>query len=122
MTDRTLTVVRHDDPSGVAVVTVSGELDHHTAPEVTRVVRGVPCTQDTPTVVDLTALSYCDSTGITVLVSAHQRAKAHNSGFVVAGLNSGLMRVFHIAGLDQLITFAPSLPEAVSLLKPAGRP
>lgn len=120
MTDRTLTVLRHEDPSGIVVVTVTGELDHHTAPELTRAVRDVPFTTDTPTIVDLTDLDYCDSTGITVLVSAYQRAKAQDSGFAVAGLNSGLTRVFHIAGLDQIITFVPALADAISLLKPAG--
>jgi anti-sigma B factor antagonist len=120
VTDSTLTVLRHDDASGAAVVAVSGDLDHHTAPELKTVLRGVPCTADTPTVVDLTGLAYCDSTGITVLVAAYQRAKAQNSRLVVAGLNSGLTRVFHIAGLDQILTFAPTVAEAVSLLKPGA--
>jgi anti-sigma B factor antagonist len=122
VTDSTLTVLRHDDPSGAAVVAVSGDLDHHTAPELTLVLRAVPCTEDIPTIVDLTGLAYCDSTGITVLVAAYQRAMAENSGLVIAGLNSGLTRVFHIAGLDQILTFAPTVAEAVSLLKPAVEP
>lgn len=122
MTDSTLNVLRHDDASGAAVVAVSGDLDHHTAPQLTLALRGVPCTADTPTVVDLTELAYCDSTGLTVLVAAYQRAAAQNSGLVVAGLNSGLARVFQIAGLDQILTFAPTVAEAVSLLKPAVGP
>lgn len=120
MTDRTLTVLHHDDPSGAAVVAVSGELDHHTAPELTRALRDVPFTADTPTVIDLTGLTYCDSTGITVLVSAYQRAKQQDSGLVVAGLDRGLMRVFQIVGLDQILAFAPTVADAVGFLRPAG--
>jgi anti-sigma B factor antagonist len=118
VTDRILTVLRHEDPSGAVVVTVTGELDHHTAPELTRTVRDLPFTAEPPTVIDLTELGYCDSTGMTVLVAAYQRAKAQNSGLVIAGLDSGLLRVFQIAGLDQLLTFAPSVGDAVRLLKP----
>lgn len=106
------------DPSGAVVVTVTGELDHHTAPELTRTVRDLPFTAEQPTVIDLTELGYCDSTGMTVLVAAYQRAKAQDSGLVIAGLDSGLLRVFQIAGLDQLLTFASSVGDAVRLLKP----
>ena len=120
MTDRTLTVVHHDDPSGAAVVAVSGELDHHTSPELTQALRGVPFTADTPTVIDLTGLSYCDSTGITVLVTAYQRAKQQDSALVVAGLDHGLMRVFQIVGLDQILTFVPTVADALELLRPTG--
>lgn len=118
MTDRILTVLRHEDPSGAVVVTVAGELDHHTAPELTRAVRDLPLTAEQPTIIDLTELDYCDSTGITVLVAAYQRAKAQDSGLVVAGLDGGLLRVFQIAGLDRLLTFVPSVGDAVRLLKP----
>lgn len=120
MTDRTLTVLHHDDPSGAAVVAVSGELDHHTSPELTRALRDVPFTPDTPTIIDLTGLTYCDSTGITVLVTAYQRAKRQDSGLVVAGLDRNLMRVFQIVGLDQILTFVPTVADAVGLLRPTG--
>lgn len=120
MTDRTLTVLHHDDPSGVTVVTVSGELDHHTSPELTQALRDVSFAPDTPTVIDLTELTYCDSTGITVLVTAYQRAKQHDSGLMVAGLDGNLMRVFQIVGLDQILTFAPTVADAIGALKPTG--
>lgn len=120
MTDRILTVLHHDDPSGAAVVAVSGELDHHTAPELKRALHDVPFAPETPTVIDLTELTYCDSTGITVLVTAYQRAKRQGSALVVAGLDAGLMRVFHIVGLDQILTFAPTVADAVESLKRTG--
>ncbi|MBS2532648.1 STAS domain-containing protein [Catenulispora sp. NF23] len=122
MTDRTLTVLLDDDPSGVAVLTLTGELDQHTAPDLTKAVRDAPFTKDRPTVIDLTGLTFCDSTGITVLVMAYQRAEKQDSGLVVAGLDSNLMSVFHIVGLDQILTFAPTLAEAIALLRPAIEP
>jgi anti-sigma B factor antagonist len=115
-----MTVQHHDDPSGAAVVAVSGELDHHTAPELTRALRDIPFTPDTPTVIDLTGLTYCDSTGITVLVTAYQRANQQDSGLVIAGLDVALMRVFQIVGIDQILTFAPTVADAVRLLRPTG--
>lgn len=122
MTDRTLTVVHHEGPQGVVVMTVTGELDQHTAPELTKAVRDVPFTPDRPTIIDLNGLTFCDSTGITVLVMAYQRAKKQDSGLVIAGLDSHLMSVFRIVGLDQILTFAPTLAEATALLRPVTEP
>ena len=122
MTDRILTVVQHEDPSGAAVVAVSGELDHHTAPELKRALHDVPFTPETPTVIDLTELTYCDSTGITVVVTAYQRAKREGSGLVVAGLDSNLMCVVQIVGRDQILTFFPTVADAIESLKRTGEP
>lgn len=118
MTDRTLTAVRLSHPAGATVVAVTGELDHHTAQELTEVVDGTPFASDAPVVIDLTGLTYCDSTGITVLVAAYNRAGKAGSQLVLVGLNADLMRVFRIVGLDQLFTFRPTVEDAISALHP----
>ncbi|MFI0240617.1 STAS domain-containing protein [Streptomyces sp. NPDC016845] len=117
MTDRTLTATRSSDPSGVVVLTVAGELDHHTAPEVTQVLQQTPFTPDTPVVLDLAGLTYCDSTGITVLVSAYNRSRESGTPLVLAAVRDDLMRVLQIVGLDQIFTFRPTVDEAVTALR-----
>ena len=42
------------------------------------------------------------------------------SGLMVAGLDGNLMRVFQIVGLDQILTFAPTVADAIGALKPTG--
>ncbi|MFF4345308.1 STAS domain-containing protein [Kitasatospora sp. NPDC001540] len=120
MTDRTLIVDRLQHPSGVVVLSVTGELDQHTAPEFTRVVEESPFGPDRPAVIDLTELTYCDSTGITALVVAYNHAQDARAPFVIAGLNSDLTRVFQIVGLDQLFTFRPTLASALGSLERSG--
>ncbi|MGI5170634.1 STAS domain-containing protein [Spirillospora sp. CA-253888] len=118
MTNRTLTVVSRAHPSGAAVVAVSGELDHHTAPELTRAIEKAPFAARTPVIIDLTDLAYCDSTGITVLVTAYKRAQQTGAHLVLAGLNADLTRVFHIVGLDQIFNFQPTVDDAIEALPP----
>lgn len=65
-------------------------------------------------VVDGTDLTYCDSTGISVLVVAYRRAKAAGRPFGVAGLNSEVMRLFRILGLEEVLPFYPTVEEAVA--------
>ncbi|WP_346352805.1 STAS domain-containing protein, partial [Streptomyces sp. SID69] len=56
---------------GVRVLSVSGEIDHHTG-DTLREALGA-CTTDPPRVVaDLHRVSFMDSSGINILISAHR--------------------------------------------------
>lgn len=112
MTDRVLTVTTHVDTTGPTVFTVAGELDYHTAGELRQVMQETPFT-DGGVVVDLTELTYCDSTGITVLITAYHRARAIGARLALAGLNPDLQRVFGIIGLGEIFTFYPTLGKAI---------
>jgi anti-sigma B factor antagonist len=114
VTDRTLTVTCHTHPTGATVLSVTGELDYHTAPQLTHAIQDAPFAADRPVVMDLTGLTYCDSTGITVLIHAYQRAQTVGCPLSVAGLNEDLLRVFRIVGLDQVFSFHPTVDTALN--------
>ncbi|MGV9253858.1 STAS domain-containing protein [Streptomyces sp. NPDC003697] len=116
-TNRTLTVARQKHPSGVAVLTVTGELDHHTAPRLAQALEETTFGTE-GVVMDLSDLTYCDSTGITVLITGYHRAQAADVPLLLAGLNADLMRVFRIVGLDQVFRFEPTVEGAVESLRP----
>lgn len=103
-------------PSGPYVVEVVGELDHHTAHFLSEAVNDAPF-GDEGVVLDLSGLTYCDSTGITALITAYQRAQATGSPLGLAGVNADQMRVFQVVGLDQVFTFHPTTEAAVEALR-----
>ncbi|GAB2592240.1 STAS domain-containing protein [Streptomyces capparidis] len=113
MTESVLAVDSRAHSSGTIVLTVSGELDHHTSRRLTDAVKRTPFAPGTHVVIDLSGLTYCDSTGITVLITAYNSAKAAGSRLTLAGLNADLMRIFRIVGLDQIFTFRPTVGDAV---------
>ncbi|MGW0363366.1 STAS domain-containing protein [Streptomyces sp. NPDC002990] len=113
MTDHPLTVTRESHPAGTTVLAVGGDLDHHTARGLSQALDDTPFDSGSQLVLDLSELTYCDSTGITVLVTAYRRAEAMGSALVLAGVNPDLMRVFGIIGLDQIFTFQPTVRRAV---------
>ncbi|MFJ1804232.1 MULTISPECIES: STAS domain-containing protein [unclassified Streptomyces] len=117
MSDQTLTLTTHHHPAGVFVLTVSGELDHHTSPSFREALNEIALTPDTGLVLDLSGLTYCDSTGITVLVTAYQRAQASGTQLNVAGASTHLLRVFSIVGLDQVFTLKPTTEDAITALR-----
>ncbi|MFC6087771.1 STAS domain-containing protein [Saccharothrix lopnurensis] len=118
MTDQTLTVTLDPRPTAPTVLRIAGELDHHTTPRVREVLDTVPLAPDAGLVIDLTDLAYCDSTGITVLITAYQRAQAAGSPFGLAGLSRELTRVFQIIGLDKVFPFHPTVDEAIDAQRP----
>lgn len=117
MKDRTLTATRRTHARGATVLAVVGELDHHTAPELTRTVQETPFVPGVPVLMDLSELAYCDSTGLTVLISTYHRAREAGAPLFLVGLNDDLMHVFRIVGLDQLFVFRPTVDEAIDAVQ-----
>ncbi|MGW0331725.1 STAS domain-containing protein [Streptomyces sp. NPDC003011] len=117
MTDPILTVDQQIHEAGPVLLKVAGELDHYTAPQLTQALDGVPLTPGTALVIDLSGLTYCDSTGITVLVTAYHRTEAAGCSLSLAGLDHNLTRVFQTVGLDQVFTLHPTTDDALAALR-----
>jgi anti-sigma B factor antagonist len=115
--ESTLTVEQQQQENGPALLKVAGELDQHTAPDLTRVLENLSLTPGGALVMDLADLTYCDSTGITVLVTAYHRAQAAGCAFSLAGISHDLTRVFQTVGLDQIFTLHPTVDAAFAALR-----
>jgi anti-sigma B factor antagonist len=87
-----------------AVVTVRGELDLATAPELESAL--LPGLRDGGSaVLDLRGLEFMDSTGVRVIVSAHLAAQEHggNLALVRTVPDGPVARVLEISGLDAVL-------------------
>ncbi|WP_043180995.1 STAS domain-containing protein [Streptomyces sp. NRRL F-5123] len=113
--DPVLTVSAGLHPAGPVLITVAGELDFSNSADLRDVIRDTDFTPQ-GTVIDLTGVQYCDSTGITVLVTASQQAEKAGSPLALAGLGDSLRRVFAIAGLYEVFSCHPTVDEAVKAL------
>ena len=117
MIDPTLTATRENSPSGETVLVLNGELDFSTSAGFTRALGDTPFGEGTRVVIDLSELGYCDSTGITVLINAYQRAQIAGSQLILQGVRPDLMRVFGIVGLEQVFTFRSVAEDVVDDLR-----
>jgi len=74
----TLTVTVGHDPDGTPVITLDGQLALATAASAERAFASLPAPSDgvTDVVVDMTGLTFMDSSGITVLLTAANRGHA----------------------------------------------
>jgi anti-sigma B factor antagonist len=78
------------------VVTVSGELDIATAPQLSAVITLAMGSRPEALWIDLTALTFIDSTGLHVLSQANHR---YDGALAIICPPGNIRRVFEIAGL-----------------------
>jgi len=69
----------------------------------------VPFTTRVPVIMDLSGLEYCDSSGITLVITAYHKAAAAPTQLVLVNLGPDLRRMFTIAGIDQIIPMHTSI-------------
>ncbi|HET7555642.1 MAG TPA: STAS domain-containing protein [Gaiellaceae bacterium] len=101
----------------IALVSVSGELDLYVESDLRAALQSA-ADLETPTVlVDLSGVSFMDSTACGVLVAeARQRAR-YGSDFAVVSNGNFAARALGLAGIDRILPVYPTLRAAfVSLL------
>ncbi|GMW01077.1 MAG: hypothetical protein AMXMBFR84_22140 [Candidatus Hydrogenedentota bacterium] len=88
------------DKDGVRTVCVQGEVDLNTSPQLrTAITKEVP--KDTQTVaVDLSGVSYMDSSGVATLVEGLRTANDRNAAFTLVTPSASVMKVLHLSRLD----------------------
>jgi anti-anti-sigma factor len=100
--------------NGVPVITAPAEIDLATAGQLRLALMQAATDRQTTIVVDMTCTRFCDSTGLHVLVRAHQWALTDGGELRLAlPADAAAFRVFTITGLDRAIPRFDSLAEAM---------
>ncbi|MEU1707868.1 STAS domain-containing protein [Streptomyces sp. NPDC005706] len=99
---------------GITVVTVTGEIDHASAGPLVNAL-DVSGLADRPRVVlDMRQVTFMDSSGINVLLTAH-RALSQTAGWLrLAGIPDSVLRTLQIVGVDTVIPCHTTLHEALT--------
>ena len=85
---------------------ISGEVDHHRAGEImAELERLIDTRLPLRTVVDLSGVSFMDSSGIAVILRAYRRMGELGGELWVRGTPPQAARVLHAAGLERMIHF-----------------
>jgi anti-sigma B factor antagonist len=92
--------VRTEDRNGLVHVALVGELDLSTVAKVQEELRRVEATSPPTLVVDLSKLTFLDSTGLRCIVTADERARAEGRRIVIVRGPDAVQRVFAITRLE----------------------
>ena len=109
------------------VLALAGELDHDTAPLLREhfdsafdtafgggAGAGGAAGRPDVVVVDCSELSFCDSTGLNVLLTARLRAEEAGVGIRLASLHGHVVRMFEITGVGGVFSIHPDLADALA--------
>jgi anti-sigma B factor antagonist len=101
------------EEGGVFVVSLEGDVDLEQSPKARQVL--LDCVGRRRDVyVDLSAVSYIDSSGVASLVEAFQLARQKGSRFALVSVNPAALRVLQLARLDKVFTIHDALPDGLA--------
>lgn len=96
--------VRTQSGDGTVVLRLQGDLDVATAAELRRALAQALDGSPSSLVLDLSELSFVDSTGIGALVGGSRRAREVGCSFVVRSPVRAVKKALRLTGVDQLLT------------------
>jgi anti-sigma B factor antagonist len=95
------------------VVSVDGELDLHTAPELERAFDTILAQGARSVVVDFAGLEFIDSAALAGMLRALPRFRSRGGRFVLVTEDRRIHRTLEITGLDSTFDVEPRLGDAV---------
>lgn len=101
-------------PSGIHVITVAGEIDLFTAPDVRTAASDALDAGAQRIVVDLTGVRFLDSTGLGVLIGILKRLRPAGGQLAIVNTNPSTAATFSITGLDDVLRIVPTREAALS--------
>jgi anti-sigma B factor antagonist len=84
------------------VLSLEGEIDLHVSPRVAVSLRQMIAKKPKQLVVDLSRVTYLDSSGLAVMIEAMQNVEKYGGKFALAGMQETVRSIFDIARLDQV--------------------
>ena len=96
------------------VVPLQGEIDLNVSPKIAVSLADLTARRAAHIVVDLTGVTYVDSSGLAALIQGMQNVEEYGGKFAIAGLQADVRPIFEIARLDQVFQIFPDVDSALA--------
>lgn len=108
-----------DIKNGIGVLRIAGELDAHTAPELTRFFKDQAQEKAVNFVADLQELTYSSSAGIRIFLGLARELRQNNGDLRIGGVQSQVDKIFKLSKFDKIVRIFPTVDEALNSYKTA---
>src|ERR1700752_4545764 len=95
-----------------AVFPLEGEIDLHRSPSVSASLQEIIARKPNRLLIDLSRVSYVDSSAIAVFMEAMQKVEKYGGTFGLIGLQESVRTIFEFAQLHQVFKIFPDLAAA----------
>ncbi len=100
------------DQEKAVVVAFAGDVDLESSPEARQAL--LACVdRKVPVLVDLSGVSYIDSSGVASLVEAFQAARKGGRAFALVAVSEATLRVLQLARLDEVFTIYETVEDGL---------
>ncbi len=108
--------IKSEEKENIGVIIVEGEIDMFSSPGLrdtlvpyfTKGVNGI--------IVDLSGVTFMDSSGIATLVEGLQWSKKENKNFILTGLGTNVLNALTLTKLDNVFTITSGIDDAYKAL------
>ena len=97
------------------LLVLSGEIDLHASPRMRKALTQMVEREEKRILIDLTAVTYMDSSGIAVLIETMQRTQGYGGQLALFGVPPRVQTVFEIAQLNQVLQVFPDKASALGV-------
>jgi anti-sigma B factor antagonist len=94
-------------PGAVNVLPLEGEIDLHVSPRVRSSLASMIARRPKQIVVDLSGVTFIDSSGLAVLINAMQDVKEYGGKLTLSGITQNVRSILEMARLDQFFLIDP---------------
>jgi anti-sigma B factor antagonist len=94
-----MAVITNPEPN---ILALQGEIDLHESPLVKERLLKMLEKKPARVFVDLSGVTYIDSSGLATLIEAMQRVQTYGGKLALYGIRENVRNIFHIARLDQV--------------------
>ncbi len=101
-------------PESKHVLPLEGEVDLHVTPRIAASLEAMMHDKPPRIVVDLSKVTYIDSSGLAVLIEGMQNVEEYGGKFALAGLQESVRSIFETARLDQVFLIYPHVDAALA--------
>ncbi|MGW2492109.1 STAS domain-containing protein [Streptomyces sp. NPDC001606] len=99
---------------GIRVLTLAGEIDHHTG-DTLRQALDASSTPRPRIVVDMRQVTFLDSSGINIFIATHRALSEAGGWLRLAAPGESVMRTISIVGVDAVIDCRATLRHALTI-------
>jgi anti-sigma B factor antagonist len=104
-------VLHQDRPN---VLPLEGDIDLHISPAVTESLTAMIKYKPKRMVIDLSRVTYIDSSGIAALIVAMQEVEAYGGKFFLSGMQETIRLIFQTSRLDRTFRIFPDVDAALA--------
>lgn len=107
-------MVEFEEKEKFYLVRLSGDFDMLNSSKIkNQILEKVSDTFSKDLLIDLTDVSYIDSSGLGVLIGLHKQCKLNGRKLKIFGLNKNLQELFSLTSLDKILNIYDTLEKAM---------